>query len=86
MMNISTITSKGQTTIPAPIRDLLNLKAGDKIRFFIQENRHVTIMPLTVGLSDFKGILPKPQKTASLEEMDEAIKQRAVERHLSSNA
>lgn len=84
MHHTSTITSKGQTTIPADIRNLLNLKTGDKIRFFVQENGHITIVPLTVSLSDLKGILPKPQKAVTIEEMNEAVKKHAAERYISS--
>ncbi|MEI7956221.1 MAG: type II toxin-antitoxin system PrlF family antitoxin [Verrucomicrobiota bacterium] len=35
-MTQSTITSKGQTTLPAHIRRALHLKTGDKIVFEIQ--------------------------------------------------
>lgn len=37
-MATATITSKGQTTIPASIRDFLDLHAGDKLEFIMQEN------------------------------------------------
>jgi antitoxin PrlF len=32
---ISTITSKGQTTVPKEVRDALNLEAGDKLTWEI---------------------------------------------------
>ena len=32
-MNVSTITTKGQTTIPEEIRELLNIQIGDKVVF-----------------------------------------------------
>jgi antitoxin PrlF len=35
-MTQSTITSKGQTTLPAPIRRALHLKAGDRIQYELQ--------------------------------------------------
>lgn len=83
-MDISTITSKGQTTIPVHIRDALNLKAGDKIRYFVGENGNVTLIPMTVDILDLKGALPKPEKAVAIEEMDEAVKKRAAARHLVS--
>ena len=36
-MNISTITQKGQATIPAEIRKKLDLHAGDKIGFEVTD-------------------------------------------------
>lgn len=38
----SKLTSKYQTTIPAPVRKLLHLEAGDSIAFDIEDN-HVNI-------------------------------------------
>lgn len=35
-MNHSTITSKGQTTLPVQIRKALHLKAGDRITYEVQ--------------------------------------------------
>ncbi len=35
-MQVSTLTQKGQATIPAQIRRLLNLRMGDKIGFDIK--------------------------------------------------
>ena len=40
-MLLSTLTSKGQATIPAEIRHALDLKSGDKIIFEIQGNQAV---------------------------------------------
>ena len=40
-MLASTITAKGQTTIPAEIRKALGLETGDKIAFHIKDNKAV---------------------------------------------
>jgi antitoxin PrlF len=40
-MNISTITQKGQTTIPAEIRKKLDLHPGDKISFEVTKDNIV---------------------------------------------
>lgn len=37
MTYIQTVTSKGQTTIPKPIRDALGIKTGDKVVFRLTE-------------------------------------------------
>lgn len=41
-MLLSTLTSKGQATIPAKVREELSLKAGDKIIFTIH-NHKITV-------------------------------------------
>ncbi len=72
-MHTSTITSKGQTTIPSKIREFLKLDAGDKLRFTVEEDGRVTIIPATVDVANLKGALPKPKKKVSLQAMENAI-------------
>lgn len=79
----STISSKGQTTIPKEIRDHLRLKPGDKVKFFIQPDGHVIMLPI-VPATALRGILPRPKRRVSLREMDEAIAAGATERFLRS--
>jgi len=74
-MSIATLTSKGQTTIPQEIRNFLDLRPGDKIEFSIEDD-HVVMTPLTVDATELKGLLPKPKKKVSLEDMERAIKKR----------
>jgi antitoxin PrlF len=38
-MPISTITSKGQTTVPKEVRDALNLDTGDKLNWEVNGGR-----------------------------------------------
>ena len=40
-MEVARITTKGQITIPIGIRKKLNLKEGDKILFFEEENGRI---------------------------------------------
>ncbi len=69
----STITSKGQTTIPKSIRDRLNLKAGDQVHFVVEEGGRVVLVPATVHVTELKGMMPPPRKAVSLEQMEAAI-------------
>lgn len=41
-MELATLTSKGQITIPVKIRNKMNLKAGDKV-FFIEDNEKIIV-------------------------------------------
>lgn len=43
VQQISTVTEKYQATIPLKIRELLHVKAGDKIVFEVHADKHVTI-------------------------------------------
>ena len=72
---ISTITSKGQLTIPKPIRDRLKLSTGDKIEFFIDEQDRVSFVAVTASITQLRGMAPKPKKPVSLARMQDAIEQ-----------
>ena len=80
-MAASTITSKGQITIPKAVRDALKLNAGDKIEFVVTDKREALIRPISKKVDDVFGILHKPdQKKVSIEEMNEGIRQKMKER------
>ena len=76
-MVLATITSKGQVTIPKEVRESLHLHAGDKIEILVKENGEAIIRPVLKKVDDLFCKLKKPnQKTVSVEEMNQAIKQR----------
>ena len=79
-MSAATITSKGQITIPKDIRALLDLHSGDKINFIVQESGEVRFLPATQDISTLKGIISKPQKAVTVEEMKATIKARGSRR------
>ena len=64
----ATLTSKGQLTIPKEVRRRLNLKAGDRLKFIINEKGGIEILPVRVSVKDLEGMLPVPEKPVSLEE------------------
>ena len=76
---VTTLTSKGQLTMPKEIRDKLNLQPGDKIRFVMLDDGTLYGIPLNRSLKDLKGILPKPERALTIEEMDEAIAQAIID-------
>ena len=76
-MTIVTLSSKGQVTIPKKVRDALNLQSGYKLEFIVSHKGDVLIRPVTEKVDDVFGKLHKPEKkTASIEEMDMALKKR----------
>ncbi len=80
-MATSTLTSKGQTTIPKEIRERLNLKPGDRIDFVVEDDGRVVLRPRTIDVSQLRGMLRRPgRRRASLEDMNRAIQEGAVAR------
>jgi len=77
-MSTSTLTQKGQTTIPQNIRVYLGLHTGDKLEFFIDQDGRVVVAPLTEKVTALKGLLPKPKKKVSVQKMNEAIAKRGA--------
>jgi antitoxin PrlF len=75
----STLTKKGQVTIPKPVREHLGVKPGDRVKFFVMRNGTVVILP-TLPVTALKGIVPPPPHPVSIEDMNEAIISAAVER------
>lgn len=69
----TTLTSKGQVTVPKAIRERLELKAGDKVEFMLFEDGRIEMVPLNRSIKQLRGFLPKPERALSLEEMEEAI-------------
>jgi antitoxin PrlF len=76
----ATLSSKNQATIPKQVREHLNLKAGDRFKFFLQPDGRVVILP-RIQISRLKGSVPRLERPVSLEEMDEAIAAGAIRRH-----
>ena len=76
-MTIATLTTKGQVTIPKDIRDILRLRAGDKIEILVTAEGEALVRPITKKVDDVFGRLRKPeQKAVTLEEMDDAVRKR----------
>jgi antitoxin PrlF len=74
----ATLSSKGQATIPKAVRDRLQIKSGDRFKFFFHPDG-VIILP-RISTARLKGMIPKPAQSVSLEEMDRAIAKGATER------
>ncbi|MHA2244864.1 MAG: AbrB/MazE/SpoVT family DNA-binding domain-containing protein [Candidatus Hodarchaeales archaeon] len=56
MSDESTITKKGQITIPRKLRDEFNLKPGKKV-FFVKSEDGVLIKPVVENVRSLRGIL-----------------------------
>jgi AbrB family looped-hinge helix DNA binding protein len=73
-MPTSTLTSKGQITVPKLIREHLHVAEGDQVDFAIAANGDVVMHRITGSVSALAGLLHRPNRKAiSLEDMDHAI-------------
>lgn len=77
----STLTSKAQITLPKAVRQLLQLAPGDKVAFVAQADGQITVSKASSpSFAQLRGVLPKPARTISIEEMNQAIATAAQER------
>jgi len=79
-MSTSTLTSKGQTTIPKDIRQRLNLHTGDRLEFVIDEDGRVLVLPASIDASELAGMLKPPVRPISVKDMNRAIRKRGGRR------
>jgi antitoxin PrlF len=72
----STVTSKGQTTIPGGIRKALRIKAGDRLEYAVEGDR--VVIRVHPGLRSLKGALAsKKGKGMSFAQIREAAAKNA---------
>lgn len=72
-MAAATLTSKGQITIPASIRAALGLDTGSRVEFVDIGKGQFAIVPATSPVLALKGVLGKPSKSVSIEDMSRVI-------------
>ncbi len=80
-MTTATLTSKGQVTIPAVVRQRMGLGTGDRIEFVELDSGGFAIKPAIDDVRSLKGLLRKPLKPVSVADMNAAIRQRAAVGH-----
>ena len=76
-MITSAITSKGQTTLPKPVREALRVGAGDRVRYVILDNE-VRVLPVR-PVGRLFGALKHDGPPVTLEDMERAIAEGACE-------
>jgi AbrB family looped-hinge helix DNA binding protein len=72
-MATATLTSKGQITLPKEVRERLGVEAGDKVEFVETEPGVFRVIAATRDVRDLKGVIPKPAKPVTVEEMGRVI-------------
>lgn len=70
----ATLSSKGQITIPAALRALFGWRTGDAIDFVVsEESSRVELVAKRNSVTALKGMIDKPARPVSMEEMEAAI-------------
>lgn len=72
-MSTATVTSKGQITIPISVRTALGIETGSRVEFIQTGTSEFALIPATQSVTQLKGILAKPVKPVSIEDMNNAI-------------
>lgn len=77
----SSVSSRGQTTIPKDFRDRLGIVEGTEL-IWVLKNGQMTVEPKTRRLADYAGILGNPLgRAVSVEEMNQAVMDQAAALH-----
>jgi antitoxin PrlF len=78
-MATSTITSRGQTTIPRDIRKKMHLQEGDRIEWVERNDGHIEIIAITRDAEDVAGMFSDwVKKPVSIDDMNKRAKQLAA--------
>jgi len=72
-MSTATLTSKGQLTLPKEVRTALGVGPGDRVDFVRMEDGNFAVMAATHSVKTLKGLIPKPKRPVTLDDMDKAI-------------
>ena len=72
-MTTATLTSKGQITIPADVRRILNVQTGDRVEFVQVQPGRFELIAATRSVRELKGMLGRPARTLTIEEMNRVI-------------
>jgi AbrB family looped-hinge helix DNA binding protein len=72
------MTSKGQITLPKPVRDALGLMTGDRVAF-IEDAGGFRLVPANRDVRELRGMFHRPgRKPVSVEEMKATVRRRAA--------
>lgn len=78
-METLVINERGQITLPAELREQLGLRSGSQLRLSLNKRAN-TLCLIPVGSTrDCFGVLPKPDKALSIEEMNSAMETAVAE-------
>jgi len=77
-MATAILSSKGQITIPLPVRQKLGVTTGDRVEFVELKDGNFALVPAVEDVRSLKGMVPKPDRPVSVEEMRRIVAKRGA--------
>ncbi|MDH3375769.1 MAG: AbrB/MazE/SpoVT family DNA-binding domain-containing protein [Gammaproteobacteria bacterium] len=82
---LSTVTSKGQVTVPKDIRERFSIEPGTKLDFKPNDDGTFSVRPLKRSALSIAGVLKRSKRApVSVEQMNKAVVDMAAGRFLRS--
>jgi AbrB family looped-hinge helix DNA binding protein len=70
----TTLTSKGQMTLPAAVRSQLGLEAGDQLSVTVLDAETIVLKRrASRSVATLRGLLPRPAQALTLQQMDDGV-------------
>lgn len=73
------VNKRGQITLPAELRKQLGLSGGSQLRWSLNKRMNALCLVPLGSTRDCFGVLPKPDKALSIEEMNSAMETAVAE-------
>jgi antitoxin PrlF len=70
---LSTVTSKGQITIPIELRRAVGLETGAQVEFIVNTRHRIELVPRHADLRALRGSVPAPRPAVGVPAMSAAI-------------
>lgn len=78
-MVMATITSKGQITIPAVVREEMGAETGSRVEFVPIGNGRYELVVANLPVQKLKGLVKPPALPVSVEDMNSAVVSQTLE-------
>ena len=77
-MSTAILSSKGQITIPQPVRQKLGITTGDRVEFVELDNGQFALVPAVDDVRSLRGIVARPRRPLSVDDMRRIVARRGA--------
>ena len=77
-MTTAILSSKGQITIPLTVRRKLGVSTGDRVEFIELADGQFALVPAVADVRTLRGIVPKPGRPVSIDDMRQIVAKRGA--------